>query len=271
MRRETRALGWLDRLLLRRIAFPLVSRAMRLTGTRFYQYHAAQDLLVAFHGLTGRNLHSFEGQPPRISWLDQLGRLPIDGGIVLDVGGFYGYTAALFAGRAAQVLVFEPAPANIRLIEEQTRIRRLTNVEIVPVAVSDRPGEALFHLKDIPAHHSLGDIGASATSATVAVQTLTLDAFAASRNIENIALLKIDVEGFEPEVLNGAAALLGERRIANILFEWSPRFYRQRALEPDLPLTILRDHGYRVTRPDGTDFVFAPDDDQQRDLLAVPG
>ena len=271
MGRGTKALGRLDRLLLRWIAFPLMSRAMRLSRTRFYQYHAEQDLLIAFHGLTGRNLHFFDGRPPGISWLDHVGRLPIDGGIVLDVGGFYGYTAGLFAQRAAKVFVFEPAPANIRLIEEHNRIRRLTNVEIVPVAVSDRSGEALLHLKDIPAHHSLGDIGASATSATVAVQTQTLDAFAASRNIENVALLKIDVEGFEPEVLNGAAALLGERRIANVLFEWSPRFYRQRAIAPDLPLNILRNHGYRVTRLDGVDFVFDPEDHRQRDLLAVPG
>lgn len=267
---DNMALGRLDRLLLRWVAFPLMSRAMRLSRTRFYHYHAEADLLITFHGLTRRNLRFFDGQRPNISWLDHIGRLSIDGGIVLDVGGFYGYTAGVFARRAAKVFIFEPAPSNVMLIEEHNRIRGFANIEIVPVAVSDRSGPATLHLKDIPAHHSLGDIGASATMGTVTVETQTLDAFAASRGIENVALLKIDVEGFEPEVLNGAAALLSEKRIANILFEWSPRFYRQRAIAPDLPLSILRGHGYRVTNLDGADFIFDRGDDRQRDLLAFP-
>lgn len=266
----TRVLGRLDRLMLRWFAFPLISRAMRLGGIRFYQYYPTTDMLVAFHGLGARNLRLMEARPPDIPWLDCAASLPIDGGVIFDVGGFYGYTAGLFAQRAARVFVFEPAPANVALIEEHNRIRGLANVEVVPVAVSDRQGKALLHLKDIPAHHSLGDIGASATAATITIETLTLDAFARSRGIERVALLKIDVEGFEPEVLRGAAALLDAKRIGAVLFEWSPRFYRQRGIAANVPPGILRDRGYRVMELDGADFVFDPDDVRQRDLLALP-
>jgi FkbM family methyltransferase len=39
---------------------------------------------------------------------------------------------------------------------------------------------------------------------------------------QRVALLKVDVEGFEPQVLAGAAQLLQKQRIDNILLEYSP-------------------------------------------------
>ncbi len=270
LKRGTSKLSWIDRVLLRRVAFPIISRAMRKRHIRYYQYYQEQDILLAFHGMSKHSLRYLDGLPPRVPWLDLVSSLPIDAGVVFDVGGFYGFTGGHFARRAAQVFVFEPAPDNISVIREHNRIRSIANVELVPAAVSDRNGSATFHLKHVHAHHSLGDIGASATADTLSVATLTLDGFARERGIERVALLKIDVEGFEPEVLRGAAGLLAEKRIDAVLFEWSPRFYRQRGIEPDLPLAILRQHGYRVTGLGGDEFVYDPHDRTQIDLLATP-
>jgi hypothetical protein len=52
---------------------------------------------------------------------------------------------------------------------------------------------------------------------------LTLDQFARSRGISEIGLLKVDVEGYEPEVFLGATGLLRRRAIKVLVFEFSPR------------------------------------------------
>lgn len=53
------------------------------------------------------------------------------------------------------------------------------------------------------------------------VEAITLDTYCEKFQIPVIDLLKIDVEGFEPEVIEGAKRLLAENRIRNIIFEIS--------------------------------------------------
>jgi len=103
------------------------------------------------------------------------------------------------------------------------------------------------------------------------VPVTTLDRFAASRGIERIGLLKIDVEGFEPEVLRGTSGLLRAGAIDLILFEYSPGFYRQRGIDPRAPLAVLEEHGYRVSTLDGAPLrPDALDATWQIDLFAEP-
>lgn len=205
-------------------------------------------------------------------WYPLLDRLPLSDGIVFDVGCHYGYTSAWFAQRARQVFCFEPNPQNQRYVAEVLRIRSLSNVELVRSAVGERRGDAMLHVKPLPGHHSLADIGASETIDRVPVPVLALDEFADERGIDQIALIKIDVEGFEPEVLRGAQRLLRRRAVDAIIFEHSPAFYLQRGIDPAEPLTILADYGYRVEDLDGAPVPLdvARADQSQRDLLAFP-
>jgi hypothetical protein len=83
------------------------------------------------------------------------------------------------------------------------------------------------------------------------VPVTTLDRFAATRGIDRVSLLKIDVEGFEPEVLRGAKGLLRAGAIDLVLFEYSPRFYLQRGLDPLAPVAVLREYGYRIRTLEG--------------------
>jgi FkbM family methyltransferase len=162
------------------------------------------------------------------------------------VGVNYGYTSAWISRWADRVYTFEPNPNNAAMIREQLRIRQIHNVEHIPTAISDHQGEGVLHLKSVDGHHSLGDIGASSTVGTMRVPVTTLDRFAETRGINRVSLLKIDVEGFEPEVLRGARGLLSARAIDLILFEYSPRFYRQRGIDPRAPMAVLEEYGYQA-------------------------
>jgi FkbM family methyltransferase len=193
---------------------------------------------------------------------------------IFDVGVNYGYTTAWFAKHAAHVIAIEPSPVNQALIREQIAIRNLVNVELVAAAAGAAPGRGRLHLKSFDGHHSLADIGASATIGVIDVPVVTLDALAFDRGIDRIGLLKIDVEGFEMDVLEGAASLLAARRIERVAFEFSPAFYRQRGLATTGPIELLARHGYALRDFDGSpvDAALVAQRAPQSDLLAfAPG
>jgi FkbM family methyltransferase len=148
------------------------------------------------------------------------------GATMLDVGANAGGYAAFVRGLAstAKIIAFEPHPRTFaHLVPRAAAL----GFEAVNQAVSDREGEAtLFDFADRD-----GSTQASLDREVIAlhgggqavghqVRMTTLDAFAAARGIERISLLKIDTEGFDLAVLQGAAGLLRARRIEAIQFEF---------------------------------------------------
>jgi FkbM family methyltransferase len=255
---------------LHRWAVPLVNRELKERGVFLYRYVAAADRLFPYKALTPSAL-STTGEILSDRWYQVLQGRQLRGKVAFDVGVNYGYTSAWLSHWADRVYTFEPNPNNAAMIREQLRIRQIDNVEHIPTAVSDHQGEGVLHLKSVDGHHSLGDIGASSTVGTMRVPTTTLDWFAETRGINRVSLLKIDVEGFEPEVLRGARGLLSAKAIDLILFECSPRFYRQRGLDPLAPVSVLEEYGYktRTLRGDPLDRG-SVSTLQQIDLLAEP-
>jgi hypothetical protein len=77
-----------------------------------------------------------------------------------------------------------------------------------------------------------GDKPRSKATSTQLVAVIGLDEYCQSQGVEFIDFLKIDVEGMEPCVLQGAAALLRERKIAAILIEICPENLRRVGLSP---------------------------------------
>jgi FkbM family methyltransferase len=160
--------------------------------------------------------------------------------VVLDVGGNVGDFTALvlaeFGSRTGRVAIFEPSPVNIGKLNE--RFKGAPHVTVVPKAVGAEPGRLTLHfdyagsgmasLIDRDIRHLGREL-----SQSVEVEVATLKDFCAAAGIDQVDLLKIDVEGAEFEVLRGAADLLKERRIQAVLFEFgganidSKRFLRE--------------------------------------------
>jgi hypothetical protein len=82
---------------------------------------------------------------------------------------------------------------------------------------------------------------------------VTLDGYAETAGLERIALLKIDVEGAEPDVISGAAGLLRRRAVDAIIFEVSLPQAESLGHDPSEPFAQLEALGYRSRRiePDG--------------------
>ena len=259
--------------MVRRLATSWLTRAMRERKLRFYKYSPETDRLIPHDRIPEAGLDALDWiLASSDRWYGALKQRAIRADVILDVGVSSGYTSVWFSRWARQVYAFEPNPANQASVREQLTIRGVRNVELIETAVSDHRGETDLFVKPQEGHHSLGDVGASETVDRIRVPVTTLDRFAAERGIERVGLLKIDVEGFEPEVLRGARDLLESRRIDLILFEHSPGFYRQRGIDPLAPVALLEEVGYRVTDIDGNAIDHAAIAELwQTDLLAAPG
>jgi len=122
--------------------------------------------------------------------------------IVIDIGAYVGlYTcmAAEKVGSAGRVISFEPDPANYRQLLSNVTLNGFCNVTMVASALSERPGRANLFIKH---HGTVSSLGGSGSCVEVAVDTL--DNVLKRMGVPKVDLIKIDVEGFELQVLRGA-------------------------------------------------------------------
>ena len=136
-----------------------------------------------------------------------------DGAVCLDVGANIGLTSLLMdqTFEGSKIVAYEPHPSTY----EQLRINidanktGLNTIETFNFGLGDAEGELLF--RDVDQYNTgnslliEGSLGAAAQNSTT-VKVKTLDSI--SHDVGHIDLMKIDVEGFELDVLKGASKTL---------------------------------------------------------------
>ena len=170
----------------------------------------------------------------------------------IDVGandGLYTVFAAARVGRRGRVVAFEPSSRERRTLERNVRRNHLKNVTILPVALADQAGEATLQIA--PAlhggHNTLGGFAHRGVDAIDAEQVPleTLDAVAERLGIAKVDAIKIDVEGAEVKVLDGARHVLSTSRPL-LLIEANDEALRKQATSNEQLLTRLRALDYEI-------------------------
>ena len=121
----------------------------------------------------------------------QLGSRP--GEVFVDVGGYDGYTSAMFARLCPDyraIYLFEPTPEN--LLTARKKLGGLANVHVIEKGASDQPGTVRFSAD--------GSIGAVSEDGEVEIEVERIDAVLQ----DPATLIKIDIEGGEHDALEGA-------------------------------------------------------------------
>lgn len=176
--------------------------------------------------------------------LNHLPRNPV----FLDVGSYFGYYALMVARHApgaSRVFALEPVPSNFALLEHNIHLNQMSNVTALPLAASDRVGEADLVL---PPAANLGSghlsLAAAFPDAMVQrVRTVTLDAFVRDQELDTVDFIKLDVEGVELAVLRGARETL-QRFKPGVLLELNPPALRAAGVEARALLRLLEGLGY---------------------------
>jgi len=141
---------------------------------------------------------------------------------VWDVGANAGYYSKLFAERVGwrgRVFAFEPDTRVLARLEQSVRL--LGNVTLVPVALADRDGTMRFRqgLDAMGATGQLIDADRTSAGAWIEVTVLRGDTVVARGMAALPDVVKIDVEGFEAEVLRGLGALLDRPSLRAVCVE----------------------------------------------------
>jgi FkbM family methyltransferase len=135
------------------------------------------------------------------------------------------------------VLAFEPSPATLAIL--RSRCGNLLNVELVNVALSDADGLAHFHESGAEGDPNNGLLHASASGSVVEVAVRRGDSLCRERSNVVPNCIKIDVEGFEKEVLDGLSATLRSSHVRNVFVEVHFQILASRGLS-EAPAHIKR-------------------------------
>jgi FkbM family methyltransferase len=159
-------------------------------------------------------------------------------GAFVDVGANIGLYTIAFAQRFRYCFAIEANPQTFKVLEANLVLRDIENVTAVCVGASDCPAETQIH---VPVNGNLGwaRIGTSYhESKAIAISVKPLDEILVDMDRLPIAMIKIDVEGHEPKVLEGARKTLTNDGPI-VLFEILD------AVESRRCHAILTDCGYR--------------------------
>lgn len=140
-----------------------------------------------------------------IQFLEGLLKLKVDS-VIFDVGANIGvHTIALAKMKNVKVYSFEPSPYTRKILEYNLGINKLkTKAIIFPYAISNYSGTADFYHMTDNAYSSLKDTLRKKVDKSFKVDVITLDEFIKINEINRVDLIKIDVEGYENEVVLGA-------------------------------------------------------------------
>ncbi len=135
-------------------------------------------------------------------------RILKSGDTCVDVGahiGFHSMVAARLVGAQGRVVAIEPQPQNCADLIENSKINKFENIVVVVAAVGDHNGQVNLAVQSAGDRSRLSLATPSPTDPLqrFSVPILRLDGIFAEHHLSDVALLKIDVEGYEREVLDG--------------------------------------------------------------------
>jgi FkbM family methyltransferase len=165
--------------------------------------------------------------------------------VIMDVGAYIGlYTVAIARrlGPSGKVIAFEPDPDSFAALKAHVQLNRVSeHVELIQAAAGAENGIVHFEA----GRHSMSRIAGKPARDARMVRAVRLDSVLAGKRID---ILKIDVEGFEEQVVRGASGILEspERAPHTIFIEVHPYAWGELGVTSESLLKLLESSGYKV-------------------------
>lgn len=181
---------------------------------------------------------------------------------VFDVGSNIGDYSVLFSkivGKKGKVYAFEATETTYNQLQQRLKQEKCRNVSAFHHAVYSENKQIEFNEfpQDYSVWNSIGtpkmlnpDGGGEYVPIvkTELVEAISLDTFCEEHNIQKIDYLKVDVEGAESDVLQGATQLLKNKAVEFIQFEISQKMLEGLNRNASTTFEILKNNGYECHR-----------------------
>lgn len=221
----------------------LLRRFVPCDGTRFARVHGAMMELDLADWIQRQ---MYLGCYERVESRAVAQRLR-PGDIFVDVGANVGYFTALAAarvGKKGRVVAIEPSPYAFERLHRMVEQNHLDHVTSLPVGLSSHAGRIQLFVPPPGSGNHTPTMVPNAGGIGVEVSVTTLDACLSQQCIERARMLKLDVEGHEPQVLAGASESLWRGCFDFILVEFNELWLGRSGSSPLALLEQLRASGY---------------------------
>jgi FkbM family methyltransferase len=180
-----------------------------------------------------------------------LTRFSFGDGAILDVGANLGIISLLMARRfpGRPIHAFEPNPSALLSLRANFVRNKCNHAQAYAAAIAAHDGEILFQVDPVnraTTHIAGANEDGTASPQIARVPCLTLDSFIETRNIDEVCLLKVDVEGYEELVFRGAEQILKKQLIETVYYEVCPSLAARAGFAPESSSSILLESGYHL-------------------------
>ncbi len=218
------------------------------TGARTARVHGAR-MELDLSDLIQRNMYLGCYERTETAVFKQVVRR---GDVVVDVGANVGYFTALaakLAGPSGRVLAFEPSPYAFSRLQQMVLVNNLRQVSVFNAGLSDRHGLVQLFLPPSTAHNHTPTMVPHEASQPVDVEVRTFDECVQATRINQVKLMKVDVEGYEPRVLQGAYETAISGRIHHLLIEFNEYWLRRAGSSAGELHELAHSLGFDVVAP----------------------
>ncbi len=185
-------------------------------------------------------------EPEQTAWAREC-LLP--GDRFVDVGANFGWYTALastIVGPTGSVFAFEPSPVAANVITNTITENRLKNVTLIRAAVGDAVGHERIYMPVNDFVHSPSAFHSDPNFVPLQVPLLSLDRYQPFADGRSIKLIKIDVEGYEPNVLRGMQGLVKKGLVKNLFCEFNSGWLKRNATTPAQLFNVITSYGFSV-------------------------
>ena len=151
-----------------------------------------------------------------------LQKLPKDA-VFLDIGaniGVFTITAAKFLEQNGRVIAVEASPKIFPYLQQNIEVNGLNNVKTLQLAATERDNDTVPFYEAPMDKFGMGSLAPQFHSSPIQLKTKTIDSILKDEKIDKVNFIKIDVEGYESSVFQGAEKLLNSPNAPIILFEF---------------------------------------------------
>jgi FkbM family methyltransferase len=183
--------------------------------------------------------------------IDFVKRYLTSGDVFLDIGanvGLFTIVGASKVGPKGRVYSFEPVKKTFGRLTENINLNNLNNTKAYNLGLSNEDGELEMTTSadGFDAWNSFGKPSAGSSFILEKVPTFKLDSWIADEKIAHVSLVKIDVEGWEYNVILGAKSLLSSDAAPDLLVEFTEENCKNAGFSCAVLYDILMKYGYQM-------------------------
>lgn len=172
---------------------------------------------------------------------------------IIDVGGNCGLFAIPIEKSGYNVYTFEPIKMNVDLLELNKKENDCANLHIIPNALSNVNENRIIYIPYCSDNTSFNQRVAVSNMTKKdyveeEVKCITFDSWFKENNTINVGFIKIDVQGFEKEVLQGMQTFFKNCNDVHLFIEWDERHTKKSGSSLDELEQLITSNGFEFVK-----------------------